>query len=624
MKKTIKLLAARGQANNGKQFYSRAIPRSLFCLLMISVSISSFAGLFYEVPIADRITNSKAIIEGRVLETKSFWNDSHGMLYTSAMVEVYKVFKGEIYKNHVEIISQGGFTENQVITSTTSLNLSAGDIGLFFTEEFDKRTILSSSAASATTYSMYAGAQGMIQYDENTGTANDIFSQYENINVVYNTISSQLKSNFKELKQYELKKPTGGLNKKATAAPVITSFTPTSGSGGIKQILTINGTGFGATRQPTDYVAFVKSEAPSTRFKQTGAPYFVSWSDTKIQVYIPSDIYTGYKTGTGTIQVGNSAGIATSTGKLSIKYNYMEAYNNNSFGGIFSSTLNDYNGLGGYTFHLNNAVNNNVSLKESIQWAIDTWTCATGVNFRIGAPTTSAVVSNDTETVVFMDPSMQVGVLITTWVNYTKCNSNSIWSRQLMDMSINPKAPSGYTWNFGSNPPTNSQYDFRTAILHEFGHANNLDHVNDQTELMRTIISNGSSTRTISQGTLEGGIYTMSISTIPPACGPPEMILKSCATGIESINQRIRNFEIYPTPASDRVIVDFDITTGSYIELCVYDVYGQKINTLTQSYLTAGTYKYTMDASGLSAGVYFMKLNTSDGDKVQRKVMIIK
>jgi hypothetical protein len=59
------------------------------------------------------------------------------------------------------------------------------------------------------------------------------------------------------------------------------------------------------------------------------------------------------------------------------------------------------------------------------------------------------------------------------------------------------------------------------------------------------------------------------------------------------------------------------------VKLIVYDILAREITTLVDEYKSAGSYKVDFNASGLSSGTYFYKLE-SNGNIEVRKMMLIK
>ncbi len=79
----------------------------------------------------------------------------------------------------------------------------------------------------------------------------------------------------------------------------------------------------------------------------------------------------------------------------------------------------------------------------------------------------------------------------------------------------------------------------------------------------------------------------------------------------------------YPNPFNPTTEINFSIPVSGNTTLAIYNVLGQKIATLVNSELSAGSYKYQFDASNLSSGIYFYKLQSNNYTAI-KKMMLIK
>ncbi len=78
----------------------------------------------------------------------------------------------------------------------------------------------------------------------------------------------------------------------------------------------------------------------------------------------------------------------------------------------------------------------------------------------------------------------------------------------------------------------------------------------------------------------------------------------------------------YPNPFNPTTTIGFTIQTTGLTTMKIYDVIGREAATLVNENLEAGVYhQYTFDASKLSSGIYFARLQS--GDKVQLKKMLL-
>jgi len=79
----------------------------------------------------------------------------------------------------------------------------------------------------------------------------------------------------------------------------------------------------------------------------------------------------------------------------------------------------------------------------------------------------------------------------------------------------------------------------------------------------------------------------------------------------------------YPNPFNPTTEISFSIPVSGKTILIVYNVLGQKVVTILDKNLAAGTYKYKFDASDFSSGLYFYKLQSKNYTQV-KKMMLVK
>ena len=87
-----------------------------------------------------------------------------------------------------------------------------------------------------------------------------------------------------------------------------------------------------------------------------------------------------------------------------------------------------------------------------------------------------------------------------------------------------------------------------------------------------------------------------------------------------------RDFTLYanfPDPFSHTTTISYTLENASPVKLEVYDILGKHIETLVQVDQPAGTYSLSFDAARLASGLYFLRLETNDGQKVE-KMMVSK
>lgn len=79
----------------------------------------------------------------------------------------------------------------------------------------------------------------------------------------------------------------------------------------------------------------------------------------------------------------------------------------------------------------------------------------------------------------------------------------------------------------------------------------------------------------------------------------------------------------YPNPFNPTTTIRFSVPVEGMVSLKVYNMLGQEVETLLDSYKGAGTYQVTFDASKLSSGVYTYTLNT-EKNSISKKMLLVK
>lgn len=82
-------------------------------------------------------------------------------------------------------------------------------------------------------------------------------------------------------------------------------------------------------------------------------------------------------------------------------------------------------------------------------------------------------------------------------------------------------------------------------------------------------------------------------------------------------------YDNYPNPFNPTTTIEFSIPQNSKVKLVVYNVLGQVVAEVLNTNLNAGNHEVTFNASNLSSGLYFYKLESGGFTRV-KKMMVIK
>ena len=81
-------------------------------------------------------------------------------------------------------------------------------------------------------------------------------------------------------------------------------------------------------------------------------------------------------------------------------------------------------------------------------------------------------------------------------------------------------------------------------------------------------------------------------------------------------------FQNYPNPFNPTTVINYQLPTGSYTTLKIYDVLGREIATLVNEIKNSGTYTVEFEAHSLSAGVYFYRLQAGKFSSIKKMTLI--
>ncbi len=88
------------------------------------------------------------------------------------------------------------------------------------------------------------------------------------------------------------------------------------------------------------------------------------------------------------------------------------------------------------------------------------------------------------------------------------------------------------------------------------------------------------------------------------------------STGIREISDNVPSefklYQNYPNPFNPKSYIKYQLFSNSIVKMNVYNLLGQEVGTLVNSEQKAGTYEIEFDASQLSSGIYFYRINAFD------------
>jgi PKD repeat protein len=566
-------------------------------LLLILVSLlkisSSFAQCsLYPVSLSSRVNNSGLIIEGKVISQKSFWNSAHNYIYTSNLIQVNQVLKGNTTSSFIEIITEGGEVDMNKQVVEPALQLKANDEGVFTLNAHNQ-----TSQFGYSVFQTYADQQGFIKFNLQENSAHDPFNKYADINtVLYSQLKTLLHTTFADFTN------SISQNKYSSSSSVasVTGISPTTITAGTSSTLTITGAGFGAT-QGTSIVEFRNADDGGSTFIQPHSSQYVSWSNTQIQVLVPTRASTVCGTaGTGQVRVTVAGSPTLSAQTLVVDYGQLNAYFSNTLTTqqVFNTRHIGLNGMNGITWQMFTGFNANTAAKNSFLRAFQTWRCNTNINWLIGLPVSTNTIALDNVNVIRFDigTELPVGVLgrCTSYFNGCTFGPNVYFFIQELDIVFDDAT----NWQLGPALATGAQFDFESVALHELGHGHQLSHVINNSDVMHYSIASAVNKRVLIAQDITAGNDVMSRNVIS-VCAQPAMT--ALAPGTCTVTAPTSSFNIVSNVCVGQSVALTNTTTGGASNYSWTITGGSPATSTLQnpstSYAAAGVYSITLLAS---------------------------
>ncbi|MBI2270064.1 MAG: T9SS type A sorting domain-containing protein [Bacteroidetes bacterium] len=563
-----------------------------------------------EVPLSEKIEASRVIFEGSVVRKSSFWNTEHTNIYTSNIIEVYKVLKGTISGTRVELVTEGGVVGTEMEIVTPGIELNENETGLFFVQPSSVTNSITAMPANLK-FEPAVNVQSFIKYDLVDRVATDAHKVYTDVEKeLYGVIKNKSGQDHKVIKQFNISQTKNAA--KTSSAPVISSFSPTTITAGTLSVLTINGSGFG-TNSGSAKVEFKNADDGGSSYNTVPASNISSWSDGQIQVMVPS------KAGTGTFRVTDNTGSSiVSNNSLTITYDQMTYHDGSKENRL---NLTNQNTTGGYTFQYNSSFKTNTAAVAAFERALKTWRCATLCNYTIGNTTTSVgCQGQDGVNIVSFDNGCILGgsLLGKTFTFYSACTKNSVsyWILKEVDIQFAASAAGG-SWNYGPGATSGTKvYDFESTALHEIAHAQLEAHVINIPKLMHWTRNAATDVRTLDAAidiACNNDNIARSLTNNPcGATGHVKISAGVCSViGIDESTANNPGVSIYPHPFDNSATLSLDpelLRSAGPVSLALFDIIGNQARVP----VNISSENYVLSRDGLSNGVYFYQLKNEE------------
>jgi hypothetical protein len=96
-------------------------------------------------------------------------------------------------------------------------------------------------------------------------------------------------------------------------------------------------------------------------------------------------------------------------------------------------------------------------------------------------------------------------------------------------------------------------------------------------------------------------------------------------TSVDDGQNEMRDYYLsqnYPNPFNPSTIIGYQLPISSNVTLKVYDLLGREVATLVDEYRPAGSYEVEFNASDLTSGIYFYKLQTDNYIETKKMILL--
>jgi hypothetical protein len=391
-------------------------------------------------------------------------------------------------------------------------------------------------------------------------------------------------------------------------AQQISGISPKQIIGGKGEVLTITGSGFGASRG-SSYVSFFREGNTYTDAATGNGFNYLSWTNTEIKLEMPVAFSNKIK-----VHIGGANYTSTDTLKVKANLGYRQA------NPLLYDLLTDNNKKGGVTWLVHPVYWNNPEIKQAIADVVQEFRCKTGVNYII-EPLTQWVPLNLGQGKHIIAPDSSLAVVGFNDRLWASCivGAETFYHNQNQLLRFNTQQ----NWYYGKGQPPAGAAKFRYVMFHEMGHSLGLGHVNELGESMYPTVTLLPSdnwckrdTITISEQRAIKRYISLSQTFTFRGCGITPMKPNMDCKDVFGQNLRTASLEneeswLFPNPTSSSV--QLKLSAIEQAEFSLWDIRGQKV-----MYSQVNGLETLILPQNLADGIYLVKLVSNNGIKTTR------
>ena len=89
-----------------------------------------------------------------------------------------------------------------------------------------------------------------------------------------------------------------------------------------------------------------------------------------------------------------------------------------------------------------------------------------------------------------------------------------------------------------------------------------------------------------------------------------------------SLPEQFQLMQNYPNPFNPKTVISWQLPVGSNVEISIYNILGQKIETLLNKYMPAGYHEIKFNGQNLPSGIYLYRIEAGEWTDVKKMLLV--
>jgi hypothetical protein len=213
--------------------------------------------------------------------------------------------------------------------------------------------------------------------------------------------------------------------------------------------------------------------------------------------------------------------------------------------------------------------------------------------------------------------------LLCNWLK-TNYDENKIWIETVANITRYIKQRDNYTYHVISQSQAEIIIELTDSLDDEIYNYPLSAYINIPMDWTHVLIEQGTQSEVLESFVVDTSNFIL--ASVIPDGGLINLNKFEPNVAADNENPNPQNFILYqnyPNPFNPSTTISYELLSGGYVSLQVYDVLGNKINSLVDEYKAAGKYSVSFNAGNLASGVYNYVLSTAN-QFMSKKMLLVK